>query len=136
MAAARDRHKMTASITHQEYSMPIDNDNKDQDVKGRNWDQLTTGTTSVATMGAGSTGDVAGSGSKQAAPGTNTESENETAGGGLQQLGRTDDLLAGGSTEEQADEGFQGKTDENGTQGSQAAAAGTSDRAGKGADNK
>ena len=116
--------------------MPIDNDNKDQDVKGRNWDQITTGTTSVATMGAGSTGDVAGSGSKQPAPGTNSESENETAGGGLQQLGRTDDLLAGGSTEEQADEGFQGKTDENGTQGSQAAAAGTSDRAGKGSDNK
>jgi hypothetical protein len=54
----------------------------------------------------------------------------------LQQLGRTDDLLAGGSTEEQTDEGFQGKTDENGTQGSQVAAAGNSDRAGKGADNK
>jgi hypothetical protein len=100
MAAAYDRHKIAASITHQEYRMRIDNDNKDQDVKGRNWDQLTTGTTSVATMGAGSTGDVAGSGSKQ------------------------------------ADEGFQGKTDENGTQGSQVAAAGNSDRAGKGADNK
>jgi hypothetical protein len=72
MAAAYDRHKIAAFITHQEYRMPIDNDNKDQDVKGRNWDQLTTGTTSVATMGAGSTGDVAGSGSKQAAPGTNS----------------------------------------------------------------
>ena len=113
--------------------MPIDNDNKDQDIKGRNWDQLTTGTTSVATMGAGSTGDVAGSGSKQAAP--NTNSESETAGGGLQQLGRTDDLLAGGSTEEQTDEGFQGKTNENGTQGSEAA-AGTGDSAGKASDNK
>ena len=67
MAAAHDRHKMAIFITHQEHRMPIDNDNKDQDVKGRNWDQLTTGTTSVATMGAGSTGDVAGSGSKQAA---------------------------------------------------------------------
>jgi hypothetical protein len=135
MAALRDRHKMIASITHQEHSMPIDNDNKDQDVKGRNWDQLTTGTTSVATMGAGSTGDVAGSGSKQAAPGTNSESESETAGGGLEQLGRTDDLLAGGSSEEQADEGFQGKTDKNSTQGSQAA-AGTGDSAGKGLDDK
>ncbi|MEM8513592.1 hypothetical protein RCH14_002928 [Massilia sp. MP_M2] len=96
--------------------MPISNDNKDQDIQGRKWDQLTTGTTSVATMGAGSTGDVAGSGSKQAAPPVGTVPETGS------QAGRTDDLLAGGSSEEQGDEGFQGKTDANGTQGSQSAA--------------
>jgi len=102
--------------------MPIDNDNKDQDIKGRNWDQLTTGTTSVATMGAGSTGDVAGSGSKQSA----TDSDDKKAGMDAMpangQAGRTDDLLAGGSSEEQGDEGFQGKTDANRNQGSQSAA--------------
>jgi hypothetical protein len=126
---------MAVFTLFQEHSMPIDNDNKDQDIKGRNWDQLTTGTTSVATMGAGSTGDVAGSGSKQAAPGTNSESDSETANSGMQQAGRTDDLLAGGSPEEQGDEGFQGKTDAGDTQGSQAA-AGTGSGTGKGADSK
>jgi len=102
--------------------MPIDNDNKDQDIKGRNWDQLTTGTTSVATMGAGSTGDVAGSGSKQSATGPEAGKAGIESMPVNEQLGRTDDLLAGGSSEEQGDEGFQGKTDENGTQGSQSAA--------------
>ena len=96
--------------------MAMNNDTRDQDSKGRNWDQLTTGTTSAATMGAGSTGDVAGSGSKQSL----------TEGGAQQkadqQAGRTDDLLAGGSSEEQGDAGFQGKTDGLDRQGSQAAA--------------
>ena len=102
--------------------MPIDNDNKDQDIKGRNWDQLTSGTTSVATMGAGATGDVAGSGSKESAtePGSKTAGTDTMAANG--QAGRTDDLLAGGSSEEQGDEGFQGKMDADAKQGSQAAA--------------
>ena len=102
--------------------MPIDNDNKDQDIKGRNWDQLTTGTTSVATMGAGSTGDVAGSGSKESATEPDSENAGTDALAANGQAGRTDDLLAGGSSEEQGDEGVQGKTDADGKQGSQSAA--------------
>ena len=102
--------------------MPIDNDNKDQDIKGRNWDQLTTGTTSVATLGAGSSGDVAGSGSKESAPQPDSKNAGTDALAANGQAGRTDDLLAGGSSEEQGDEGFQGKTDADAKQGSQSAA--------------
>lgn len=80
--------------------------NEGKDTNGRSWDQLTNGTTSAASMGAGSTGDV----------GANAESKDPSLGqqqGGMQQAGqgnagRTDDLLAGGSDDEQADQGFQG----------------------------
>ena len=94
--------------------------NEDKDVKGRNWDQITGGTTSAATMGAGATGDIAATAEKKDS-GQNVQSEQ---GGGSQQAGRTDDLLAGGSGEEQADVGFQGKSGEQGSQ----SAAGTGNR--------
>lgn len=80
--------------------------NESKDSKGRSWDQITGGTTSAATMGAGATGEV---GAKAEGKGAVQREEN----GALQQgsagsAGRTDDLLSGGSTQEQSDKGFQG----------------------------
>jgi len=79
---------------------------QDKDAKGRSWDQVTDGTTSIATMGAGSTGEVGASAERRdsvqhQAGGAQLEGEQGSAG-------RTDDLLAGGSDDEQADQGFQG----------------------------
>lgn len=73
---------------------------------GRSWDQITDGTTSAATMGAGSTGEVGASAERK-------DSGQRQDGGALQQggqdgAGRTDDLLAGGSNDEQAYKGFKG----------------------------
>ena len=84
--------------------MPDQTDNKGK--MGRSWDQITDGTTSAATMGAGSTGDVGASAERK-------DSAQRQDSGALQQggqgdAGRTDDLLAGGSNDEQADKGFKG----------------------------
>lgn len=82
--------------------MSIQNEGKD--VKGRSWDQVTDGTTSAATMGAGSTGEVGASAER------NDPAQHQGDGAMQQgsQAGRTDDLLAGGSNDEQSDQGFQG----------------------------
>jgi hypothetical protein len=92
-----------------------------KDAKGRNYHQITDGSTSAASMGAGATGDVG------AIPGPDTAEGSRQAGqpGNRQagEAGRTDDLLAGGSSAEQSDKGFQGEA---GQQGGQAAAAGGS----------
>lgn len=88
---------------------------------GRKWDQVTGGTTSAATMGAGATGDIA------ATADSKPDAQNADAGA-MGQAGRTDDLLAGGSGEEQGDRGFQGKAGAHG-QGSQAAAGTASGQA-------
>ena len=82
-----------------------------KDAKGRNYDQVTDGSTSIATMGAGSTGEV-GASAERKDPAQREQS-------GSQQAGRTDDLLAGGSGAEQGDRGFQGQAQQ---QGGQAAA--------------
>lgn len=98
----------------------MSNDNRDNETKGRNWDQLTSGTTSAATMGAGATGDVAAK-----AEGKDSGRSEQSAAGqppNVQQAGRTDDLLAGGSSQEQGDTGFQGKAPSKGNEGSQSAA--------------
>ena len=80
--------------------------NEGKDAKGRSWDQVTDGTTSAATMGAGATGEVGASAeSKDPARRQQQGSQQQ---GGQGSAGRTDDLLAGGSNEEQSDQGFQG----------------------------
>ena len=72
-----------------------------KDAKGRNYDQATRdGSSSAASMGSGGTGDVGAMGG---------------AGGGSQQsASRTDDLLAGATTDQEADQAFSG-----GSQGGQ-----------------
>jgi hypothetical protein len=84
-----------------------------QDAKGRNYHQITNGSTSAAGMGAGATGEVG------SIPGPDSAQGNKD--GNLQQgeqngLGRTDDLLAGGSEDEQSDTGFQGEARQQGSQ--------------------
>lgn len=86
----------------------MSNQHDENEHKGRSWDQLTSGTSSAATMGAGATGDKGSSQAAAPAPDASPP-----------QAGRTDDLLAGGSAQEQGDRGFQGQA---GAQGSQAAA--------------
>jgi len=89
-----------------------------KDAKGRNYHQITDGSTSAASMGAGATGDVG------SIPGPDTGTD---AGQGNQQsgqAGRTDDLLAGGSSAEQSDKGFQGQSPQQGSQ----SVAGTGNR--------
>jgi hypothetical protein len=81
--------------------------NESKDVKGRSWDQVTDGTTSVATMGAGSTGEV-GASAERKDPARSQGSGAMQQGGQGSQAGRTDDLLAGGANDEQSDRGFQG----------------------------
>lgn len=70
--------------------------NEGKEDKGRSLEQLTGGSTSAATMGAGATGEVA--------------ADKPAGAAGQAGAGRTDDLLAGGSAAEQADKGFQDKT--------------------------
>ena len=89
-----------------------------KDAKGRNYDQITNGSTSAGSMGAGSTGDVG------AMPGPDSQQAAKPADAQGGEAGRTDDLLAGGSGEEQSDKGFKGEA---GQQGSQAV-AGTGNR--------
>lgn len=81
--------------------------NEDKGVKGRSWDQVTDGTTSAATMGAGSTGEV-GASAERKDPAQRQGDGALQQGGQGSQAGRTDDLLAGGSNDEQSDRGFQG----------------------------
>lgn len=83
-----------------------------KDAKGRNYQQVTDGSTSAASMGAGSTGDVG------AIPGTATRQGDQPGNSqeALDAAGRTDDLLAGGSNEEQSDQGFQGVAGQQGSQ--------------------
>lgn len=76
--------------------MTMQNDGK---AKGRSWDQVTAGTTSAGTMGAGATGEV---GSKAESKDKGSQQQREQGS-----LGRTDDLLAGGGNDEQSDKGFQ-----------------------------
>jgi len=81
--------------------------NEGKDVKGRSLEQVTDGTTSAATMGAGATGDVGANAERK-------DSAQRQGNGAMQQVkqdsqaGRTDDLLAGGGNDEQSDQGFQG----------------------------
>lgn len=80
--------------------------NEGKDSKGRSLDQVTGGTTSAATMGAGSTGEVgAKAEGKDSAQRGHAGSMQQ---GGQSAVGRTDDLLAGGSNEAQSDQGFRG----------------------------
>jgi len=81
--------------------------NEGKDVKGRSWDQVTDGTTSAATMGAGSTGEV-GASAERKDPAQRQRDGALQQGGQGSQAGRTDDLLAGGANDEQSDRGFQG----------------------------
>ena len=66
-----------------------------KDAKGRNYDQATRdGSSSAGSMGSGGTGDIGAMGG---------------AGGGSQQsASRTDDLLAGATTDQEADQAFSG----------------------------
>jgi hypothetical protein len=126
IAARRQRSKMDPHIikeigmTANNAGTNVDNSaessaDKGQDgTIGRKWDQVTGGTTSAATMGAGATGEIAATADSKPA----AQKADASAMG---QAGRTDDLLAGGSGEEQGDQGFQGKAGAHG-QGSQAAA--------------
>ena len=77
------------------------------DPKGRSWDQVTDGTTSAATMGAGSTGEV-GASAECKDPAQRQGDGAMQQGGQGSKAGRTDDLLAGGADDEQSDLGFQG----------------------------
>jgi len=87
-----------------------------KDAKGRSWDQVTDGTTSAATMGAGSTGEVGASAERkdparrqqQGSQQQGSQQQGSQQQGGQGSAGRTDDLLAGGSNDEQSDQGFQG----------------------------
>lgn len=81
--------------------------NEGKDVKGRSWDQVTGGTTSAGTMGAGSTGEV-GASAEGKDPAQRQRDGAMQQGEQGSQAGRTDDLLAGGSNDEQSDRGFQG----------------------------
>lgn len=72
-----------------------------KDAKGRNYDQVTRdGTSSAGSMGTGSTGDIGQMGSQSQ--------------GSRQSASRTDDLLAGDTTDQEADQAFSG-----GSQGGQ-----------------
>jgi hypothetical protein len=81
--------------------------NEGKDVKGRSWDQVTDGTTSAATMGAGATGKVGASAERKDPAQRQGEGAMQQGSQG-NQAGRTDDLLAGGANDEQSDRGFQG----------------------------
>jgi len=72
-----------------------------KDAKGRNYDQVTRdGTSSAGSMGAGGTGDIGQMGSQ--------------GQGSRQSASRSDDLLAGDTTHQEADQAFSG-----GSQGGQ-----------------
>ncbi len=72
-----------------------------KDAKGRNYDQVTKdGTSSAGSMGVGGTGDIGAMGSRQ--PG-NQQSDS-----------RTDDLLAGETTDQEADKAFSGGSSQGG----------------------
>lgn len=81
--------------------------NEGKDVKGRSWDQVTNGTTRAGTMGAGSTGEVGASAEGKDPAQRQGDGAMQQSGQGSA-AGRTDDLLAGGSNDEQSDRGFQG----------------------------
>ncbi|WP_313034436.1 hypothetical protein [Massilia alkalitolerans] len=82
-----------------EASMSMQSEGKD--AKGRNYDQVTRdGTSSAGSMGTGSTGDIGKMGSEKQ--------------GSQQSASRSDDLLAGDTTHQEADEAFSG-----GSQGGQ-----------------
>lgn len=72
--------------------------------QGRSLEQITGGTTSAASMGAGSTGDVGAPAERKDA----TRPGEARQAGAPGAAGRTDDLLAGESGRTQADEGFRG----------------------------
>lgn len=66
-----------------------------KDAKGRNYDQVTRdGTSSAGSMGTGGTGDIGGMGSQKE--------------GSQQSASRTDDLLAGDTTDQESDQAFSG----------------------------
>jgi len=82
-----------------EASMSMQSEGKD--AKGRNYDQVTRdGSSSAGSMGTGSTGDIGKMGSEKQ--------------GSQQSASRSDDLLAGDTTHQEADEAFSG-----GSQGGQ-----------------
>ena len=75
--------------------------NEGKDTKGRSYDQIAKdGSTSAGSMGAGATGDIGAMPDKSG-------SAQRAGQGGMQSGGRTDDLLAGGTDDEQSDKGFQ-----------------------------
>jgi hypothetical protein len=84
---------MEKTIHDKEAKMSMQSEGKD--AKGRNYDQATRdGSSSAASMGAGGTGDIGKMGS---------ESQ-----GSRQSDSRTDDLLAGDTTDQEADKAFSG----------------------------
>lgn len=69
--------------------------NEGKDAKGRNYDQLTRdGSGSAGSMGTGGTGDIGAMGSQDQ--------------GCRQAASRTDDLLAGATTDQESDQAFSG----------------------------
>lgn len=75
--------------------------NEGKDTKGRNYDQVTKdGAGSVASAGAGGTGDIGSMGSQH-----NDWGRSDVGSGNQQSGGRTDDLLSPGSDQEQG-QGF------------------------------
>jgi hypothetical protein len=68
--------------------------NEEKDAKGRSWDQITKdGTSSAGSMGSGGTGDIGRMSGSQ---------------GSEQSSSRTDDLLAGDTADQEAEQGFGG----------------------------
>jgi len=78
-----------------------------KDAKGRNYDQVTNGSTSAGSLGAGSTGEVGSIPGVAPRQGSQRQGQAGNKQDGTGQAGRTDDLLAGGSDDEQSDQGFQ-----------------------------
>jgi hypothetical protein len=86
---------MNANVNAKEDAMSMQSEGKD--AKGRNYDQVTKdGAGSVASAGAGGTGDIGGMGSQH-----NDWGHSDVGSGSQQSGGRTDDLLSGGSEQEQ-----------------------------------
>jgi hypothetical protein len=84
---------MGGPIHDEETSMSMQGEGKD--AKGRNYDQATRdGSSSAASMGTGGTGDIGSMGGQ--------------GGGSRQSDSRTDDLLAGETTGQEADKAFSG----------------------------
>jgi hypothetical protein len=86
---------MGIHIHDRRFSMSMQSEGKN--AKGRNYDQITRdGTSSAGSMGSGGTGDIGAMGSENVAQGSR------------QSASRTDDLLAGDTTDQESDQAFSG----------------------------
>lgn len=80
---------------------------QDQQKRGRNYDQMTNGTSSAGTMGAGGTGGTGGTGGAGQQGGARSGASQQAGSvGGMQSGGRTDDLLSGGAEADANAQGF------------------------------